>query len=210
MRRGEEKVKEIIRERFLSEIDLGFRHMEKYIRRKYFGGLLVLFMAIYSTYSRHIKKLAVTQIKLIFDTLDREVDAELIRKFSEADIAYIYLKKRHPNFPKIQEIIKESLIASRKPIKKLVSAGMKMSEKHQLTYDGIARAAYPRASEARKVLEERIEKGEEIYRIIKKDQSILNVPVGRYMILDVLRETLEYSKKRTLENLMGTYGEICP
>ena len=209
MRGREEKVKRIIRERFLSEIDLGFRHMEKYIRRKYFGGLLVLFMAIFSTYSRHIKKLAVTQIKLIFDTLDREVDDELVRKFSETDIAYIYLKKRHPNFPKIQEIIKESLIASRKPIKKLVSAGLKMNVKHQLTYDDIARAAYPKASDARKVLEERIGKAEEIYAMIKKDQSIINVPVGRHMILDVLRETLEYSKRRMLEDLKETYGDVC-
>jgi len=209
MRGREEKVKKIIRDRFLMEMDLGFRHMEKYIRRKYFGGLLVLFMAIFSTYSRHIKKLSVTQIKLIFDTLDREVDGELVRKFSETDLAYIYLKKRHPNFPKIQEIIKESLIASRKPIKKLVSVGVRMSAKHQLTYDGIARAAYPEASDARKVLEERIEKGKEIYEIIKRDPSILNVPVGRYMILDVLRETLAYSKNRTLENLMETYGEVC-
>jgi hypothetical protein len=206
----EEKVKRIIRERFLSEIDLGFRHMEKYIRRKYFGGLLVLFMAIFSTYSRHIKKLAVTQIKLIFDTLDREVDDVLVRKFSETDLAYVYLKKRHPNFPEIQEIIQESLIASRKPIKKLVSAGLKMSAKHQLTYDDIARTAYPKASDARKVLEERIEKGKEIYEIIKRDPSILNVPVGRHMILDVLRETLAYSKKRMLEDLMETYGEVCP
>jgi hypothetical protein len=209
MRRGEEEVKRIIREKFLSEIDLGFRHMESYIRRKYFGGLLVLFMAIFSTYSRHIKKLAVAQIKLIFDTLGRKVDDELIRKFSETDITYIYLKKRHPGFPEIQRIISESLIATRKPVKKMVSAGMKISAKHPLTYDDIARAAYPKVSEARKVLEERIEKGKEIYEIIKRDPSILNVPVGRYMILDVLRETLAYSKKRTLENLMETYGEVC-
>lgn len=202
----EQEIKKIIRERFKSEINLAFRHIEDYVRRRYFGGLFILFRAMLSTYTKHVKKMAFAQLSLVFDTIDRELDEELLKKILAKDITFVYLSKSHPNFPEVQKMTKESAIAVRTSFRILVNAGEKL-RKWPVTYDDIARAAYPIAADARKVLEERVRIAEKVFEVLKKDARIVNVPIGRSLVLNIVREGIRYARYRISETLEVTYGK---
>jgi predicted DNA-binding transcriptional regulator AlpA len=199
-----EEVKGIIKERFKEEINLASKHLENFILKKYFGGLRILFRAIFSTYSRHLKKVAFTQLDLLFETLERRLTKKLLQQLLAYDATSVYLKAKHKNFPKIQKIIKKNLRYLRKSIKRMVDSGLREGAKN---YDEIARAAYPRPSQAKKVLGRGIKVSEEIFQIIQKDPSIIKVPIGKKLVLKIFEEAIEYTKRRMEKSLQETYGK---
>ena len=73
-------------------------------------------------------------------------------------------------------------------------------------YAELSRAAFKTKEEAYQALIRQLDYNEEGISIVEKDDAILSVPVGKKIILNVLRKAFELTKKQLIEELDNTYN----
>ncbi|MBI4363058.1 MAG: hypothetical protein HY558_07785 [Euryarchaeota archaeon] len=206
--RSAKEVRAIVKAKFREEVDDLLDHLEGYIKRKYMGGLFILFRAMFTTLSKHTRKVGYRQLDLVFDTLDEPMSPDLRRRLAGADVAVVYMRRSHPNFAKVQKLNDQMTDLNRAILQDLVDAGVRMSaKKWPLTYEEIVRGLYPLPGDARRGLLERFHKAERIIELVKRDPRIINLPLGRGLLLDIISEGVRFARGHIEESIEETYGK---
>ncbi len=197
----------MVLEKFVEEVDVLQEHLDRYIGRKYFGSLYVLFRALFTTLRRHTRKVFVDQLRAFVESVDEPVGPALLRKLMAHDIVTLYLRKSHSSYPEVRRLSEELALSNRGFLTDLVKAGVRAGAKRwPLTYEEIHRAAFPLRSESKALLLEQFRKAQRIIDRVQRDPKIVNLPLGRGLILDVLTEGVRYSRHRIDERLNEIYG----
>lgn len=205
-REAAERTREIVFEKFVEEVDILQDHLDRYIGRKYFGGLHVLFRALFTTIRKHTRKVFVRQLRVFVDTVDEPVTPALLKKLMAHDIVTLYLRETHPHYAKVRRLAEELALSNRALLVALVEAGVKLAEKRwPLTYEEIHRSAFPLRGESKEILMDQFRKAVRIIETVRKDPRIVNLPLGKGLIIDVLEEGVRYSRRRIDERLDEIY-----
>ncbi len=110
-------------------------------------------------------------------------------------------KKNHRNYSKLKEITKNCFISQVK------EAMIFLSVKEQVTtYEELCRSAFDSKEKALAALKKQIDFNEQGISIVEGDDSILNVPAGKNIILKVLRKGFELTKTKLIEELDEIYN----
>jgi len=117
-------------------------------------------------------------------------------KYLEADQTSRQCKKDHKNYPKLREVTKECFITQ------VEESILFLSVKEDVNnYNQLSRATFKTKQLAYMALKRQLDFNEEGISIVEKDDSILKVPMGKNIILKVLRKGFELTKEKLIEDL---------
>ena len=105
-------------------------------------------------------------------------------------------KKNHQNYPKLKEITKQCFIAQVEESILFLNVNEEVSD-----YNELSRAAFKSKENAYKALKRQLDFNDQGIQIVEKDDSILKVPMGKNIILKVLRKGFELTKRQLIDDL---------
>ncbi|MFX1316065.1 MAG: hypothetical protein ACFE9T_09400 [Promethearchaeota archaeon] len=105
-------------------------------------------------------------------------------------------KPTHINYGKLRELTKKCFIAQVE--ESILFLSVKDNVKN---YDELSRATFKTKEKAYQALKRQLDLNEDGIAIVEKDDSILKMPMGKNIILKVLRKGFELTKKKLLEEL---------
>lgn len=123
-------------------------------------------------------------------------------KYFKADQTSLQCNKKHKNYKRLKQVAKETFINYLKELKILLSVNEDVND-----YGDLCRVAFRNQEEAKKNLMKQIHYTDEGIKIIEEDPSILNIAVGRNLIVKALRKGFEQTKKDFTEALNDTYNQ---
>jgi hypothetical protein len=112
------------------------------------------------------------------------------------DQTYIQCKETHYNYKKLEEVTKKCFITQVEET--ILFFNVKNDVKD---YNELSRLAFKTKEKAYEALKRQLDYNEEGISIVEKDDSILKVPLGKNIILKVLRMGFELTKEKLLEEL---------
>ncbi|MHA1680595.1 MAG: hypothetical protein ACTSUE_06270 [Promethearchaeota archaeon] len=143
---------------------------------------------------------AATEIVKEPDTPREEIERKYFPRYLKNDQTAKFCKKKHKNYRKLVEITKAQFHAQLEPmVTTLLYDGDGVNN-----YDELMVRTFVTAEEAKRVLGLQILQMELGLEILESDPSVLDVPVGRNLIMRVIRRGL-YDQK---EELLGDVDEI--
>jgi len=105
-------------------------------------------------------------------------------------------KKNHKNYHNLREITKKCFITQ------VEESILFLSVKEEVKdYSELSRATFKTKEKAFQALMRQLDYNEEGIAIVEQDDTILNVPTGKNIILTVLRKGFEKTKKKLIEDL---------
>jgi len=112
------------------------------------------------------------------------------------DQTYIQCKNTHPNYKKLEEVTKKCFITQVEET--ILFFNVKDDVKD---YNELSRAAFKSKEKAYQALKRQLDYNDEGISIVEQDDSILKVPLGKNIILKVLRMGFEMTKEKLIEEL---------
>ncbi|MFW9970073.1 MAG: hypothetical protein ACFFDF_07710 [Candidatus Odinarchaeota archaeon] len=112
------------------------------------------------------------------------------------DQTYIQCKNTHRNYKKLEEVTKKCFITQVEET--ILFFNVKKDVKD---YNELSRAAFESKERAYQALKRQLDYNEEGISIVEQDDSILKVPLGKNIILKVLRMGFEMTKETLIEEL---------
>ncbi len=112
------------------------------------------------------------------------------------DQTYIQCKTTHPNYKKLEEVTKKCFITQVEET--ILFFNVKDDVKD---YNELSRAAFKSKEKAYQALKRQLDYNDEGISIVEQDDSILKVPLGKNIILKVLRLGFEMTKEKLIEEL---------
>jgi len=166
--------------------------------------------AFYKIWSDHNARVGtLKQIKIALDSaktllengeITKEKFDEMINKnfpdYLENDQTDKQCKKDHKRYVELKEITKKSFISQVEEC--LLFLNIKEDVKN---YDELSRAAFKTKDKAYEALKRQLDYNENGIAIVEEDDSILNVPAGKSIIISVLRKGFEMTKFKLIEEL---------
>ena len=105
-------------------------------------------------------------------------------------------KRNHKHYYKLKEITKKSFISQ------VEECVLFLSIKDDVkNYDELSRAAFKTKDKAYEALKRQLDYNDDGIIIVEQDDSILNVPTGKNIIVSVLRKGFEKTKTKLIEEL---------
>jgi len=133
------------------------------------------------------------------DGSKEQFDRIINRNFSiylENDQTDRQCKKDHRNYNKLREVTKKCFITQ------VEESVLFLKVKDNIKdYSELSRATFKTKEKAFQALKRQLDYNEEGISIVERDDSILNVPAGKKIILKVLRKGFELTKQKLLEEL---------
>ncbi|MDX1798538.1 MAG: hypothetical protein R3255_07810 [Candidatus Lokiarchaeia archaeon] len=112
------------------------------------------------------------------------------------DQTYIQCKETHRNYKKLEEVTKKCFITQ------VEETILFFNVKNDLKdYNELSRLAFKTKEKAYEALKRQLDYNDEGISIVEKDDSILKVPLGKNIILKVLRMGFEMTKEKLIEEL---------
>jgi len=105
-------------------------------------------------------------------------------------------KKDHERYEELKELTKKSFISQVEEC--ILFLNIKEDVKN---YDELSRAAFKTKEKAYEALKRQLDYNENGIAIVEEDESILNVPAGKNIIISVLRKGFEKTKQSLIEEL---------
>lgn len=105
-------------------------------------------------------------------------------------------KKKHKNYNNLREITKKCFITQVEESMLFLSVKEEVKD-----YSELSRATFKTKDKAFQALMRQLDYNEEGIAIVEQDDTILNVPTGKNIILKVLRKGFEKTKKKLIEEL---------
>lgn len=112
------------------------------------------------------------------------------------DQTYIQCKETHRNYKKLEEVTKKCFITQVEET--ILFFNVKSDVKD---YNELSRLAFKTKEKAYEALKRQLDYNDEGISIVEKDDSILKVPLGKNIILKVLRMGFEMTKEKLIEEL---------
>ena len=105
-------------------------------------------------------------------------------------------KKNHKHYDKLKEITRNSFISQ------VEECVLFLSIKDDVkNYDELSRAAFKTKEKAYEALKRQLDYNDDGIIIVEEDDSILNIPTGKNIIVSVLRKGFEMTKRALIEEL---------
>ena len=105
-------------------------------------------------------------------------------------------KRNHKHYDKLKEITRKSFISQ------VEECVLFLSIKDDVkNYDELSRAAFKTKEKAYEALKRQLDYNDDGIIVVEKDDSILNVPTGKNIIISVLRKGFEKTKRTLIEEL---------
>ncbi|MHA2034791.1 MAG: hypothetical protein ACW972_03095 [Promethearchaeota archaeon] len=105
-------------------------------------------------------------------------------------------KKNHRNYQTLKDVTKKCFITQVEESVLLLKVNEEITD-----YAELSRAAFQTKEKAYQALKRQLDYNEEGISIVERDDSILSVPIGKKIILTVLRKGFELTKKQLIEEL---------
>jgi hypothetical protein len=105
-------------------------------------------------------------------------------------------KKNHRNYKTLKDVTKKCFITQVEESLLLLKVNDNITN-----YAELSRAAFKTKEKAYQALIRQLDYNEEGISIVEKDDNILSVPIGKKIILTVLRKGFELTKKQLIEEL---------
>jgi len=116
--------------------------------------------------------------------------------YLENDQTDIQCRKNHKNYEKLKTVTKKCFITQVEESILFLNIKDKVDN-----YNELSRAAFKSKDKAYQALKRQLDYNEEGIAIVEQDDSILKVPLGKNIILKVLRAGFELTKKSLIEDL---------
>ncbi len=205
----------IVEEKMISTTDLSLGYGRELIDTELDTGALnfvvkPIVKAFYKIWSDNNARVGtLKQIKIALDSaktllengeITKEKFDEMINKnfpdYLENDQTDKQCKKDHKRYVELKEITKKSFISQVEEC--LLFLNIKEDVKN---YDELSRAAFKTKDKAYEALIRQLDYNEDGIIIVEEDDSILNVPAGKAIIVSVLRKGFEMTKFKLIEEL---------
>jgi len=206
----------LIEERMLIQADISLRFGEELIDEEFKGGLSSIILRptiklFYSFYAKkNLKAAAVKQLYIVLDTAkdlllaDKKPDDPEFQEFSlqnvqdyiKNDSTVLYCKKKHPNFHRLIENVKEGFLFQVKSTWMLLGMDGDINGYTELTHK-----SYKNREIARETMIHQMDIIGRGISIVESDQSILDVPAAKSLIMRVLRNGFEQTRAQFLRDI---------
>jgi len=138
--------------------------------------------------------------KIVKDGASNELIENILNKYFpiylENDQTDRQCKKDHKNYPKLRDITKKCFIAQ------VEESILFLKVKEEISnYNELSRAAFKTKEKAYQALKRQLDYNDVGISIVEEDDTILKVPMGKNIILKVLRKGFELTKKQLVEEL---------
>jgi len=133
------------------------------------------------------------------DSSKEQIEKVINRNFPiylENDQTDIQCRKNHQNHKKLKVVTKKCFITQVE--ESILFLNIKDNVNN---YNELSRAAFKSKEKAYQALKRQLDYNEEGIAIVEQDDSILKVPLGKNIILKVLRAGFELTKKNLIEDL---------
>ena len=147
-------------------------------------------------------KIALDSAKTLVENgeITKEKFDEVINKnfpnYLENDQTDKQCKKNHKDYEKLKEITRESFISQ------VEECTLFLNIKEDVkNYNELSRAAFKTKEKAYEALKRQLDYNEHGIEIVEQDDTILNIPAGKNIIITVLRKGFEKTKSSLIEEL---------
>lgn len=132
---------------------------------------------------------------LFLEVLDKTF-AEYLR----GDQTHRQCSKRHKNYGRMKEVARDTYLNYLKQVVLLLQVEDEIDE-----YGDLCTHAFETKDKAKKILLNQLEFTNKAIKIVEEDPSILNIPLGKKVILKALRKGFEESKREFMVAIDETY-----
>ena len=205
----------IVEEKMISQTDLSLGYGASLIDSELNAGAFnfvvkPIVKAFYKLWSDNNARVGtLKQIKIALDSAKTLVEnGEITKeKFDEAidknfqnylenDQTDKQCNKYHKDYEKLKEITRKSFISQ------VEECALFLNIKEDVkNYDELSRAAFKTKEKAYEALKRQLDFNEDGIAIVEQDDTILNVPAGKNIIISVLRKGFELTKEKLIEEL---------
>jgi hypothetical protein len=205
----------IVEEKMISQTDLSLGYGESLIDSELNAGAFnfvvkPIVKAFYKLWSDNNARVGtLKQIKIALDSaktlvengeMTKEKFDEVINKnfqnYLENDQTDKQCKKDHKDYEKLKEITRKAFISQ------VEECALFLNIKEDVkNYDELSRAAFKTKEKAYEALKRQLDFNEDGIAIVEQDDTILNVPAGKNIIVSVLRKGFELTKQKLIEEL---------
>jgi len=204
----------ILEKRMIEQMDISLNFGKSLIDTELDTGLNVLVKPIVKAFYKYWsdKDAKVGTLEQIRVTLDaakdlitngdgskEQFDRIITRKFPiylENDQTDRQCKKNHRNYKQLKEVTKKCFITQVEESVLFLKVDENIKD-----YSELSRATFKTKEKAYGALKRQLDYNEEGISIVEKDSSILKVPIGKEIILTVLRKGFELTKKQLIEEI---------
>ena len=173
-----------------------------------------LVKTFYEYWARDTRANTLKQMKITLDSgkqillngstennLNRIIE-ENFPKYLKSDQTSLQCSKKHENYERLKMVAKETFINYLKELKILLNIKEDVKD-----YGELCKVAFRNKQEAHDNLVRQLDFTEKGIKIIEEDPTILNLSVGRKIIVKALRKGFEQTKKEFIAALNDTYKE---
>jgi len=205
----------IVEEKMISQTDLSLSYGRSLIDTELDAGAFnfvvkPIVKAFYKHWSDNNARVGtIKQIEIALDSaktlvengeISKDKFDEVINKnfpsYLENDQTDKQCKKNHKHYNKLKEITKKSFISQVEEC--ILFLNIKEDVKN---YEELSRAAFKTKEKAYEALRRQLDYNDNGIAIVEQDDSILNVPTGKNIIISVLRKGFEMTKEKLIEEL---------
>jgi len=209
----------IVEKRLIEQMHSSLNHARGLIDSELDAGVMNFIVkpivkSFYDHWTKGAKVGTKEQIRLALDSAkeivtngynSREKFDSIIEKnfptYLENDQTNIQTRRGHKNYRLLKEVTKESFIAQVEDC--ILFLNVKEDVKD---YDELSRVSFGEKERAYQSLKRQLDFNDEGIKIVESDDSILKVPVGKGVIVKVLRSGFEHTKKDLIENLDNIFN----
>lgn len=204
----------IVEKRLIEQMETSLSYARELIDSELDAGVLNIIIkpivkSFYDHWTKGAKKGTREQIRLALDsakelvkngsTSSEKFDKVIEKNFPtylDNDQTNIQTKRGHKNYKLLVDGTKKSFISQ---VEECVLF-LKVKEDIR-DYNELSRITFGEKEIAYQALKRQLDFNDEGIKIVESDDSILKVPVGKNIIIKVLRSGFEYTKKTLIENL---------
>lgn len=209
----------ILEKRLIEQIDTSLNYARTLIDSELDAGVLNFIVkpivkSFYDHWTKGAKVGTKEQIKLALDSAkelvtngnnSKEKFDKIIEKnfpsYLDNDQTEKSCKNSHKNYKLLKDVTKESFITQ------VEESILFLKVKEDINdYDELSRIAFGEKENAYQALKRQLDFNDEGIKIVESDDTILKVPVGKNIIIKVLRSGFEQTKKDLIENLDNIFN----
>lgn len=213
-----ERNSKIIEERMVEQMEHSLKLGRKLIDTELDTGMLnfvvkPIIKAFYDYWSQHdarsgtLKQIQVTLnagkeivLKGGSEDLFLEVLDKTFAEYLRGDQTHRQCSKRHKNYGRMKEVARDTYLNYLKQVVLLLQVEDEIDE-----YGDLCTHAFETKDKAKKILLNQLEFTNKAIKIVEEDPSILNIPLGKKVILKALRKGFEESKREFMVAIDETY-----
>lgn len=207
----------LVRDRLIKQIDISLDKGNKFIEKELSSSFYALVKPVINFYYNEIKRKdmesgSYIQIDLSLKTardvivneipIDQAIERHF-RSYLHADQTYKTLKKHHKNFSKLVDNTKLVFKTQVTPLIELLQ-----NETDAIgTYEELARDTFKTKEKTLNALTGQFEYMERGLKWINQDKSILNLPIGRDILMKILMQGYQETKNELISETEAMYNE---